>query len=90
MADQLVEAPGSTLDEIAENVSDFELERKLKALSTNAGTNYATLDVPSPTPTTGITIIASPAVGPAGSTKICDGTLTVDGAEIAVTAFRLP
>jgi hypothetical protein len=89
MADQLIDAPGATLDAIARHIYDSELHRTLKGLSTNGGKNYATLDVPAPTPETGIVILPAPAVGPPGSTKICDGTLTVGGVAIKVTAFRL-
>ena len=89
MADQLIDAPGATLDAIARHIYDCELHRTLKGLSTNAGKNYATLNVPAPTPETGIVILPAPAVGPAGSKKICDGKLTIGGQSIKVTAFRL-
>ena len=93
MDDQLIEVDGDTLDEIAANVHAVELMRKLKgeegSLSTNGGKNYATLQRPTPSPRKGIKILAAPAVGPAGSNKICDGKLTIDGAAIDVTAFRL-
>jgi|GraSoiStandDraft_51_1057287.scaffolds.fasta_scaffold437097_1 hypothetical protein len=89
MADQLIVALGDTLDEIAQNIHDGELMRKLKGLSTNDGTNYATLERPTRSPRRAIKILPAPAVGPDGSTKICDGKLTIGGNEIAVSAFRL-
>ena len=93
MDDQLIEVPGDALDEIAANIHAVELMRELKdedgSLSTDAGKNYATLKRPAPSPRKGIKILPAPAVGPAGSTRICDGKLTIGDNEIDVTAFRL-
>ena len=89
MPDQLIEAPGSTLDEIADHIHSCELRRKLNGLSTNDGKNYATLQKPSATPAKAIKIVAAGAAGPPRSTKICDGKLKVNGTIIDVTAFRL-
>jgi hypothetical protein len=87
--DELIKAPGSTLDEIGDNIHEVELRRELSGLSTNDGTNYATLKLDVPTPEKGIKILPSPAVGPADSTKICDGKLKIGDSAIDVTAFRL-
>jgi hypothetical protein len=89
VADQLMVAEGATLGEIAKHIHSCELRRKLKSLSTNDETNYAMLERPSASPRKGIEILAAPAVGPKGSTKICDGELTIGGAQINVTAYRL-
>ncbi len=89
MAEQLMSADGATLDDIAEHIHTSELMRKLKRLLTDGTKNYAMLDKPSPSPRKEIKILPAPAVGPTGSTKICDGKLTVGGQAIDVTAFRL-
>ena len=88
--DELVELSGSTAADIAQEIHAIELARRLKSLGTVGGKNYATLEKPSRTPKKGIVILPSPAVPPTGSTEICKGDLTLSGAKIAVTAFRLP
>lgn len=89
MADQLIELNGASLDEIATDAHNDELELELKGLSTNAGLNYGHFRDTDDTPTGNIKILPAPSVGPAGSTKICDGKLTIGGTAIDVTAFRL-
>jgi hypothetical protein len=83
----------TTLPEIAEEIYNAELDIQLADLTTRneGGTwnNYAIHDDPADTPLTGIEILAAPAVGPDGSTPICNGTLTIDGRQMPVTAFRL-
>lgn len=79
----------ATLPDIADEIHNSELAIALKGLSTEDGKNYAEHTDPADTPDGGIVILPAPAVGPPGSTKICDGRLTVGGQVINVTAFRL-
>jgi hypothetical protein len=98
MSDDLREVPGDNLEEINLNVNNAEISRQLNAeqdperpaLSTKGGKNYALFETDADNPETELVILPAPAVGPQGSTKICDGTLTIGGQEIEVTAFRLP
>ena len=78
----------TTLEEIADEIHHAELAQQLTELHTNEGKNYA-IYKEDWTPETGVVIIEAAADGPDGSTKICDGTLTIDDDEIEVTAFRL-
>ena len=81
---------GTTLPAIADEIHGAELAIRLSRLGTGeGGKNYALHTDPAPTPKKGIVILPSPAVGPANSTKICDGKLTVSGVVMLVTAFRL-
>ena len=89
MAESIIKLTNKTLPGLSRQVHYNELRRSLKALEVNAGTNYAVYDKSVPTPDKDILILPSPAVGPAGSSKICDGQLLIDGAVIGVTAFRL-
>ena len=73
----------------ATEAHQHELSRTLEALETNGGKNYAVYSDPDFTPATGLAILPFPSVGPAGSTKICDGHLTIGGQAIKVTAYRL-
>lgn len=79
----------TTLPAIADEIHNVELAMRLKALLTHGKKNFALHSKPAATPATGIAILPSPAVGPAGSKKICEGKLTIGGNEITVTAFRL-
>jgi hypothetical protein len=78
---------GQDLDEIATEIHDAELAIALKDLGTEDGKNYAIHEDPADTPEGGIKIVVRPGVWP--GEKICDGTLTIGGEEIEVTAFRL-
>ena len=80
---------GKDLDEIAETAHAFELQRTLEALDTSNGDNFGGYKRTTRSPRKGIKILPSPAVGPKGSKKICEGTLTIGGDKIDVTAFRL-
>jgi hypothetical protein len=80
---------GQDLAEIAVEIHDAELAIALRDLATDDGNNYAIHEDPADTPEGDIRILPAPAVPPAGSSKICDGTLTIGGQEIDVTAFRL-
>jgi len=84
---QLLET--ATLSEIADEIHNVELAMRLKALLTHGKKNFALHSKPARTPAKGIKILPAPAVGPSGSTKICDGKLTISGNEFTVTAFRL-
>jgi len=81
---------GATLDEIAANASAQEIYRELEGLATPGGQNEGHFKYRTTSPMGTIRILAAPAVGPQNSTKICDGTLTINGNAIDVTAFRLP
>lgn len=74
---------------IAREAHQCELLRTLKDLQTDSGKNYAIYEDPDFTPATGIVILPSPSVGPAGSTKICDGKLKIGPNIIKVNAYRL-
>jgi hypothetical protein len=74
---------------IAKEAHQHELLRTLKDLQTDKGKNYAIYTDPDFTPSKAIAILPSPAVGPAGSKKICDGKLKIGANVIKVTAFRL-
>lgn len=91
MADKIVRLQEAGLRAIEVEVRDNELYMALKALGTDdEGENYATYERPAGTPAGDIVILPAPAVGPPGSTEICDGRLTIPPNAIAVTAFRLP
>jgi hypothetical protein len=87
--DELMELTEATAPAIAQEIHDVELARRLKGLGTHDGKNYAFLEKPTRTPQTDISILPSPAVPPAGATEICKGDLTLNGAKVAVSAFRL-
>jgi hypothetical protein len=95
MSFDLREVPGNTLERIERNVNNAELHRQLKndgdrpCLSTNGGKNFALFEIDVDTPDTELVILPAPAVPPTDSKKICDGTLTIGGLPIKVTAFRL-
>ena len=83
--------PPGSLAEMAKDASDNELACRLKGLDAHQGKNYAIYEAPTATQSKGITILPAPAVGPTGSTKICEGKMMISpGSVIAVTAFRLP
>lgn len=79
-----------TLPGMANEAHKLELACSLKALQTADGKNRAVFKRDGTIPDGELAFLPSPAVGPADSTKICDGNLTVGGNAIAVTAFRLP
>ena len=86
--DTLIKLTATSLPTIADEVFNHELGRRLEALATRTGKNYAVFTEGVSTPEEGITILPAPAVGPIGSTEICTGSLTVNGEKIKVTAFR--
>lgn len=88
--DLIVKLRNKTLAGIASEARRAELGCSLKDLQTDSGSNYAIFKRGGATPATGLTILPSPAVPPAGATKVCDGTLLQAGVAIGVTAFRLP
>jgi hypothetical protein len=90
MSDTVILMHAGDLPGIANEAHQHELLRKLEALQTNMGKNYAIYEDPDFTPASGIVILPFPSVGPAGSTKICDGKLTIGGNLLKVTAYRLP
>ncbi|TMJ11309.1 MAG: hypothetical protein E6G94_16325 [Alphaproteobacteria bacterium] len=89
MSDTIILMHASNLPGIAKEAHQHELLRTLAGLQTNSGKNYAIYSDPDFTPTAGIVILPFPSVGPAGSTKICDGELTIGGNRVKVTAYRL-
>ena len=76
------------LDALAAEVGSYELLRTLSALASNDGKNYAVYTDPDFAPDEDITILPFPSVGPTGSVKICDGTLTIGGNRLKVVAYR--
>lgn len=89
MSDYQYELDGDDLDALAKSAHACELMRKLEALDTDSGNNYGGFKKSNRSPQKGIVILAAPAVGPTGSTKICDGKLKIGDHVIDVTAFRL-
>jgi hypothetical protein len=94
MADDLIVVlKNKTLPGLAKEVHRAELACSLKDIQTNKSggdwKNYAIYKRDGTTPDQGIDILPAPAVGPLGSTKICDGRLTIGENQIPVTAFRL-
>ena len=88
MSDTIILMHETDLPGIANEAHQHELLRRLEDLRTNAGKNYAIYADPEFTPTSGVVILPFPSVGPAGSTKICDGELVVGGNEMKVVAYR--
>jgi hypothetical protein len=89
MSDTIIVLHGHDLPGLATEARNHELLRSLKDLATNSDKNYAVYKDPAFSPDTDLVILPAPAVGPAGSTEICDGVLTVGGQPVKVTAFRL-
>jgi hypothetical protein len=90
MSDTLIVLHGQELEGLSAETRSYELLRTLKDLATNADKNYAVYSDPDFAPETDLVILPAPAVGPPGSSKICDGVLTVNDLPIKVTAYRLP
>jgi hypothetical protein len=90
MSDTIILLHAGDLPGIAGEAHQFELGRTLEDLETNNGKNYGIYDDPTFTPEGAIAILPFPSVGPAGSTKICDGRLLIDGNIQKVSAYRLP
>lgn len=89
MSDTIIILHASDLEGLSTEARSYELLRSLKDLATNADKNYAVYDDPDFAPDGDLVILAAPAVGPDGSTKICDGVLTIEDVPIKVAAFRL-
>jgi len=90
MSDTVILMHAADLPGIANEAHQHELLRSLEGLQTNMGKNYAIYEDPDFTPAAGIVILPFPSVGPSGSTKICDGKLTIGGNLLQVSAYRLP
>jgi hypothetical protein len=88
MSDTVILMHAADTAGIANEAHQHELLRTLTDLATNSGKNYAVYSDPDFTPTAGIVILPFPSVGPAGSTKICDGELTIGGSVQKVVAYR--
>jgi hypothetical protein len=89
MSDTIILMHATDLPGTANEAHQHELSRTLEALETNSGKNYAVYSDPDFTPATGLAILPFPSVGPSGSTRICDGNLTIGDHAIKVTAYRL-
>jgi hypothetical protein len=89
MSDTIILMHAADLPGIATEAHQHELLRTLTGLATNSGKNYAVYDDPDFTPATGLVILPFPSVGPTGSTKLCDGKLTIGGNALQVTAYRI-
>jgi hypothetical protein len=88
MSDTIIRMHAADLPGIANEAHQHELLRTLEDVRTNSGKNYAIYSDPDFTPGSGIVILPFPSVGPAGSTHICDGELTIGGNAIKVAAYR--
>ncbi len=91
MSDTIIRMHAAVLPGVATEAHQHELLRTLTGLETNSGKNYAVYSDPDFTPAKGIVILPFPSVGPLGSTKICDGKLTIGTPPNAlkVSAYRL-
>lgn len=89
MSDTIILMHASDLPGIASEAHQHELLRTLASLQTNAGKNYAIFDDPQLTPGKGLAILPFPSVGPAGSTKVCDGKLTIADNILQVSVYRV-
>lgn len=90
MTDTIIIMHAADLPGIATEAHQHELLRSVAGLTTNSGKNYAIYLDPDFSPAKGITILPFPSVGPTGSAKICDGSLTIGGNVMQVTAYRNP
>lgn len=88
MSDTIILMHAADLPGISDEAHQHELLRTLSGLETNAGKNYAIYSDPDFTPEAGLVILPFPSVGPTGSSKICDGTLTIGGNMLKVSAYR--
>ena len=88
MSDTIILMHAADLPGIATEAHQHELLRTLNDLRTNSGKNYAIYSDPDFTPNSGLVVLPFPAVGPSGSTPICDGELTIGGNLMKVVVFR--
>lgn len=88
MSDTIILMHAADLPGIADEAHQHELLRTLEDLRTSSGKNYAIYADPAFTPPSGLTILPFPSVGPTGSSKVCDGEVTIGGNEIKVTVYR--
>lgn len=89
MSDTIILMHAPDLSGIANEAHQHELLRTLEDLRSNAGKNYAIYADPDFTPSSGLVILPFPSVGPSGSSKVCDGEVTISGNEIKVVVYRL-
>jgi hypothetical protein len=88
MSDTIILMHARDLPGIADEAHQHELLRTLETVQSNAGKNYAVYSDPAFTPASGLVILPFPSVGPAGSTKICDGKLLVGDNLTKVVVYR--
>jgi hypothetical protein len=88
MEDLIVKLKKRRLDTIAVEVHDAEIACSLKAIEVDGDGNFAIYARDGSNPEGEIIILPSPAVPPAGATKICDGHLKIAGVVMPVTVFR--
>ena len=90
MVDTIIVLREKALSKLATETRDHELRRKLKDIGTSDGKNFAVYEDPIRTPRKDLIFLVKPAVPPAGSTKICEGALTIPpGVVLEVECFRL-
>ena len=89
MSDTIILMHAADVPGIAKEAHQHELGRTLSDLRTNEGKNYAIYSDPDFTPATGLSILPFPSVGPANSSKICDGELIIGGNVIKVVVYRV-
>ena len=89
MTDTIILMHASDLPSLAEEAHQHELLRTLSGLETNNGKNYAIYNDPEFTPAGKLVILPFPSVGPNNSEKICDGTFTISGNQLKVSAYRV-
>lgn len=85
----IVTLVSTTLEALSREVRNKEAASSLKDLASSGDTNYAIYEPAWSAPEGDIEILPAPAVGKPGSSRICDGSLTIGGNVFAVTAFRL-
>ncbi|WP_370191016.1 hypothetical protein [Qipengyuania sp.] len=86
--DRKVFLNNKTLEGMAREAKKLEVASSLSGLQTSGGRNRAIFKRDGSYPDGELVFLPSPAVPPAGATKICDGRLTAEGQAIDITAFR--